>query len=445
VNEVFVPIFIIVLLILLNGLFVAAEFSIVGSAPTRLAQMGEQGSKWATRALETLRDLNAQNRYLATAQVGITVASLGLGMYGEHVVAEWLIHPAEQLVGLSPAPAAALAAIIAIVLLTYLHVVFGEMIPKSLALHTSETTVLRLQPAMTIMSHLFLPVVFVLNAAGMAILRLVGIPTVSPGSRVMSPDELELIVEESFEGGLINAGEQLFIENILDLSERTIRQVMTPRNRITGISIHSNEADLLSLICEKGYTRYPIYDGDLDQIVGILHTKNLARQQVSGDQPFDLAAMLSPTLFLPETVSLEEMIIRFRREGLLMAIVLDEYGGTAGLVTLEDLVEEVVGEIMDEFDQEIDPIQTISRHRLRVRGDLLLGELNQHYHQKLDHPAADTVAGLLMAELGRVLQPGDSAKYQDVRFEVETVQGLAVQTVIVDLAEVFSNEDPRSD
>lgn len=436
-NEVLVPLLVIVLLILLNGLFVAAEFSIVGSAPTRLAQMVEQGSKWATRVLETLRDLNAQNRYLATAQVGITVASLGLGMYGEHVVAEWLIHPAEQLAGLSPAPAAALAATIAIALLTYLHVVFGEMIPKSLALHTSEKTVLRLQPAMTLMSHLFLPVVFVLNAAGMAILRLVGIPTVSPGSRVMSPDELELIVEESFEGGLIDAGEQLFIENILDLSERTIGQVMTPRNRITGISIHSNEADLLSLICEKGYTRYPAYDGDLDQIVGVLHTKNLARQQVNADQPFDLPALLSPTLFLPETVSLEEMIIRFRREGLLMAIVLDEYGGTAGLVTLEDLVEEVVGEIMDEFDQEIIPIQILSPYRLRIRGDLLLDELNQHYDLKLEHPAADTVAGLLMAELGRMLQSGDSAQYQGVRFEVETVQGLAVQTVIVDLAEVF--------
>lgn len=444
-NDVLVPLLVIVLLILLNGLFVAAEFSIVGSAPTRLAQMAAQGSKWATHVLETLRDLKAQNRYLATAQVGITVASLGLGMYGEHVVAEWLIHPVEQVAGLSSAPAAALAATIAIALLTYLHVVFGEMIPKSLALHTSEKTVLQLQPAMTLMSRLFLPVVYILNAAGMAILRLVGIPTVSPGSRVMSPDELELIVDESFEGGLIEAGEQLFIENILDLSERTIGQVMTPRNRITGISIHSNEADLLSLICEKGYTRYPIYDGDLDQIVGILHTKNLARQQVHADQSFDLTSLLSPTLFVPETVSLEEMLVRFRREGLLMAIVLDEYGGTAGLVTLEDLVEEVVGEILDEFDHEITPIQIISSLKLRVRGDLLLDELNQHYDLKLEHPAANTVAGLLMAELGRMLQAGDKTQYQGVRFEAETVVGLAVQTVLVDLSEVEPHENQRSE
>jgi CBS domain containing-hemolysin-like protein len=438
--EVFVPLLIIFLIIFLNGLFVAAEFSIVESTPTRLAQMAEQGSKWATHVLETLRDLKAQNRYLATAQIGITAASLGLGMYGEHVMAEWLVHSVERAVGLSPATATALAATIAIVFLTYLHVVFGEIIPKSLALHASENTVLRLQPAMTFMSQLLLPVVYILNAAGMVILRLVGIPSVSPGSRVMSPDELELIVEESFEGGLIEAGEHLFIENILDLSERTTGQVMTPRNRITGISIHSTEADLLSVVCEKGYTRYPIYDGDLDQIVGVLHTKNLARQQVHQDQSFDLSSLLSPALFVPETVSLEEMLVRFRREGLLMAFVLDEYGGTAGLVTLEDLVEEVVGEILDEFDQEIIPIQVISSARLRVRGDLLLDELNQHYNLKLEHPDADTVAGLLMTELGRMLKAGDVAQHQGVRFEVETVAGLAVLTVLIDLPEVKTDD-----
>jgi CBS domain containing-hemolysin-like protein len=438
--EALIPLLIIALLILLNGLFVAAEFSIIGSAPTRLAQMAEQGSKWAAHVLETLRDLKAQNRYLATAQIGITVASLGLGMYGEHVIAEWLIHPVERVAGLSPVSATALAATIAIVLLTYLHVAFGEMIPKSLALHASEKTALRLQPAMSFMSQLLLPVVYIINAAGIAILRLVGVPSVSPGSRVMSPDELELIVEESFEGGLIEAGEHLFIENILDLRERTVGQVMTPRNRITGISIHSTEADLLSVVCEKGYTRYPIYDGDLDQIVGVLHTKNLARQQVHQNQPFDLPALLSPTLFVPETVSLEEMLVRFRREGLLTAFVLDEYGGTAGVVTLEDLVEEVVGEILDEFDQEIIPIQVISSARLRVRGDLLLDELNQHYNLKLDHPDADTVAGLLMAELGRMLKAGDVAQYLGVNFEIETVVGLAVQTVIIDLPEGKTDE-----
>jgi CBS domain containing-hemolysin-like protein len=439
-NEVLIPSLVIVLLILLNGVFVAAEFSIVGSAPTRLAQLAAQGSKAAAHVIETLRDLKAQNRYLATAQIGITIASLGLGMYGEHVVADWLSHPLATVAELSPASAATFAAAAAMALLTHLHIVFGEMIPKSLALHVSEKTVLYLQPVMTLMSYLFLPVVYVLNSSAMAILRLIGIPTVSSGSRVMSLDELELIVEESFEGGLIEAGEQLFIENILDLSERTVGQVMTPRNRITGISINSSETDLINLICEKRYTRYPVYEGNLDQIIGVLHIKNLARQQVHEGQPFDFHDQISPTLFVPETVSLEEMLIRFRQEGLKMAIIMDEYGGTAGLVTLEDLVEEVVGEIFDEFDQEIIPIQTINPHKLRVRGDLLLDELEQHYHLNLEHPDADTVAGLMMARLGRMLQAGDTAQYQGVHFEVETVLGLAVQTVLVDLPDVTSDE-----
>jgi CBS domain containing-hemolysin-like protein len=439
-NEVLVPLAIITLLILLNALFVAAEFSIVGAAPTRIAQLAEAGSRVANRVLVILRDINRQNRYLATAQVGITVASLGLGMYGEHAVAGWLAEPVEQLSGLSAAPAAAVSATLAIVLLTYLHVVFGEMIPKSLALQASEKTVLQLQPTMTLMSRFFMPVVFFLNAAGAGFLKLIGIPPAGPGSRVMSPEELEFVVEESFAGGLIEAEEQLYIENILDLSERNVGQVMTPRNRITGIPIEAKMEGLMHLICEKGYTRYPVYDGNLDQITGILHIKNLARQLVHEGEILDMTRLLVPALFIPESVSLEEMLIRFRREGLQIAIVLDEYGGTAGLVTLEDVVEEVVGEILDEFDHEIEPMISMGPLKLRVRGDLLLDELNQHHDLHLEHPNADTVAGLVMVELGRILQPGDKVDYDGVHFEVETVKGLAVQTLLVHLPALGGDE-----
>jgi CBS domain containing-hemolysin-like protein len=439
--SVFVPFVIIALLILLNALFVAAEFSIVGSASTRIAQLAEEGSHLAARVLEILRDLNRQNRYLATAQVGITVASLGLGMYGEHAVADLLVGHVEQIFGLSSTPAAALAAILAILLLTYLHVVFGEMIPKSLALQASETTVLKLHPAMSFMTRLFFPIVFFLNAAGNGFLRLIRIPPASPGRRVMSPDELELVVEESFAGGLIEAEEQLFIENILDLSERTIGQVMTPRNRITGIPASIDKEGLLVLVCEKGYTRYPVFDGNLDQITGILHIKNLTRQQVHLNETFVMSRLVSPVIFVPESVSLEEMLVRFRREGMQMAIVLDEYGGTAGLVTLEDVVEEVVGEILDEFDQEIEPMMPIGPSKLRVRGDLLLDELNQHHHLKLEHPDADTVAGLVMVLLGRMLRPGDTVEYDGARFQVEAVKGLAVQTLLVQLPENPKDEN----
>jgi CBS domain containing-hemolysin-like protein len=431
--EILIPLSIILMLVLLNALFVAAEFSLVGSVQTRLAELAEGGSIRAERVLGVLRDPNRQNRYLATAQIGITVASLGLGMYGEHVVAEWIAAPVEHRLNLSPAAAHNAAAVLAISLMTYLHVVAGEMIPKSLALTASERMALFLQPVMRLMSLLFWPVVFILNAAGIAFLRLLGVPPAQPGSRLMSPDELEYVVEESFAGGLIEAEEQLFIENILDLRERTIGQVMTPRTRITGIPLATPERTLLDLLCQKPYTRYPVYSGSLDTITGILHTKNLVRQQVHRDQPYDLAALTSPAVYVPDSLSLEDMLVRFRRGGFQMAIVLDEYGGTAGLVTLEDVVEEVVGEILDEFDQEQPPIQAAGQNRLRVRGDLLLDELNQLYHLNLIHANAETVGGLMMVELGRMVQPGDAIEFSGVRFEVENVLGLSVQTVLVDL------------
>jgi CBS domain containing-hemolysin-like protein len=433
--DVIGPLLIIALLILLNAIFVAAEFAMVGSVQTRLAEMAEGGMRRASAVLAILRDTNRQNRYLATAQVGITIASLGLGMYGEHVVAEWIAAPVEQRLNLSSAAAHSVAAVSAISLLTYLHIVLGEMIPKSLALTASERTVISLQPVMRLMALVFMPVVAVLNAAGMAFLRLVGVPPAQPGSRLMTPDELEFVVEESFAGGLIEAEEQLYIENIFDLRERSVGQVMTPRTRILGLPLDTGVDELVELICEKPYTRYPVYAGSLDAITGILHTKNLVRQQIHGSDAYSLASLASPAMYVPESLSLEEMLVRFRREGAQIAIVLDEYGGTAGLVTLEDVVEEVVGEILDEFDQEEPPMQPLGQGRLRVRGDLLLDELNQHHDLDLYHPNAETVGGLLMVELGRMVQPGDTLDYAGVHFEVEEVAGLSVQTVLVDLPE----------
>lgn len=432
--ELLIPVLIISILILLNGFFVAAEFAIVGAPHTRIAQRAEEGSMVAQRVLAILQDTDRQNRYLATAQVGITIASLGLGMYGEHAIADWLVVPLERFGRLASPAAHSIAAVLSIGTLTYLHVVIGEMVPKSIALQSAETTVLRLERPMTIMDRLFLPIVAVLNGIGNGIMRLIGIPPAEPHARLMSPQELEMIVEESYAGGLIQADEQLFIENIFDLSERTVGHVMTPRTRIIGLPGSADENTVLTKACEARFTRLPIFEEGLDQIIGVLHLKDLARQQIHPQKDFSLRSIARQTVFVPESLSLEEMLTYFRRERFQMAIVIDEFGGTAGLVTIEDVVEEVVGEILDEFDQEIVPIHRIRPGQLRVRGDLLLDELNQHYHLKLEHPDADTVGGLLMASLGRVLKPGDAFTTQEgVHLEVETVKGLAVQTVLVDI------------
>ena len=441
-NEYLLPIAIISLLILLNGLFVAAEFSIVAVPKTRLVQAADRGSKSARHVLRVLKNPDSQNRYLATAQIGITIASLGLGMYGEHTIADWLLHPLSSLGALSEPLSHTLATILAIGLLTYVHVVLGEMVPKSLAIQYAEPTVLRLDRAMGFISKLFGPIIWLFNGIGNLVVRAMGIPAASAQARLFSAEELEYLVDESAEVGLVEPGEQLFIENIFDLRARTVGRIMTPRNHIVGIPISATEDEILSFVCEERHSRYPVYDNDLDKIVGMLHVKTLARQQANRErQPFDLRQLVRPVAYVPESLPLDQMLIRFRRERRQLVIVFDEYGGTAGLITLEDVVEEVVGEILDEFDQEIAPLERLSPVLVRVRGDLLIDELNQLLELEIEHPEVDTVGGMVMAELGRVAQPGDAATIDGVTLEVEAVEGLAVQTVLVHLPEV---PDPES-
>lgn len=427
--EVVVPIAVIGVLILLNGLFVAAEFAIVAVPRPRMVQLKERGSRAARLVLHTLQSPDRQNFYLATAQVGITVVSLGLGMYGEHTVAEWLAKALYSLGDFAEPTAHAVASALAVGVLTYLHVVLGEMVPKSIALQYAEQAALRLALPMTVIQKLFWPIVAVLNALGNLITRALGVPPADLHAHIFSTEELEYLVEESYERGLLEWDEHLFIENIFDLRERTVGQVMTPRTRIVGLPANADRRTITRIICEQRFSRYPVYEGNLDNIIGVVHVKKIARQIVRHGAPLNLREIADEPLFVPESLSLEEMLVRFRQEPVQMAIVFDEYGGTAGLVTVEDIVEEVVGEIQDEFDQEIPPIEELDDGSLRVRGDVLLDELNQLYDLDLDHPEADTVGGLIMAELGRVPHPGDTVEYGGVRFTVEAVEGLAVQTV----------------
>lgn len=435
-SEYLVPATIIGVLILLNGLFVAAEFAIVAVPRTRMTQAAASGSRAARLVLDVLGSPRQQTLYLSTAQLGITVASLGLGMYGEHVVADWLVHPLERFGGLAEPLAHTLATILAIGILTYLHVVLGEMVPKSLAIQYAEGTAVRVAGPMRVIQKITSPVVVLLNGIGNAIVRLMGIPPVGSQARLFSADELEYLVEESTEGGLIEPSEKLFIENIFDLRQRSVSHVMTPRRHIQGIPGTASEQEVLAAVCEGRHSRYPVYEEDLDDIVGVLHAKTLARQQARQDgEAFELRPLLRSLLFVPESLPLDQMLTRFRRERNQMAIVVDEYGGTAGLVTLEDVIEEVVGEILDEFDQELPPVEEVAPGVIRARGDLLVEELNQLYDLSLEHPEVDTVGGLVMSHLGRVAQSGDTVEIDGVGFEVETVAGLAIQTVMVQLPE----------
>jgi CBS domain containing-hemolysin-like protein len=435
-TEFLIPIAVITALVLLNGLFVAAEFAIIGVRPTRVTQLVEEGNRTAAGIKRILDSPLLQDQYIATAQLGITIASLGLGMYGEHAIADWLLGPLERWVHLDESTAHAIAAIIALSLLTFAHVVIGEMVPKSLALQYAEKTVLGIASLMRLANWLFYPAVWFLNLIGNSMLRLFGIPPAAVQERSYSPQELALLVEESHEGGLLTDREEQLLHNIFDLSERRVRQVMIPRLRIAGIPMDIDEKSLLNLVATSPYSRFPVYEGDLDNVVGLLLLKDVVRQQIS-QEPFDLKKLLRYIPVVPETLRVEQLLIAFKRLRVHMALAIDEYGGTAGLVTLEDLVEEVVGEVQDEFDQgELPLLREVEPGVLLVRGDLLLDDLREDTTLNLpedeDLPDVETVGGLVISLLGRPAHPSDCVTVNGATFTVERVDGRAIALVRIE-------------
>ncbi|MCB0131751.1 MAG: HlyC/CorC family transporter [Caldilineaceae bacterium] len=438
--EYFIPIAVITFLIIINGFFVAAEFAIAAAPRTRVAQMAEAGSVPAQRVLVILRTPDLLNRYISTAQVGITIASLGLGSYGEHAIAEWFIGPLEHLGWVGDALAHSAATVISVALLTYLHVVIGEMVPKTLALQSAAKAAVRLSPMMAMAELVFRPLTLILNWIGAAILRLAGLPEADAAAKLISSEELAYIVEESSVSGLLDPEEQLYLENVLDFHDRMVGQVMTPRTRMVALPINADFATNMRTVIEQPHSRYPVFAESRDDIVGILHVKDLARRVTLNEQEFDLRSILREPVFVPETLSLEDMLNEFRHRHIQVAVVVDEYGGTAGIVTLEDLAEELIGEIQDEFDHEIAPFSELDARTLRVRGDLLLDEITQHYDIDFDDVEAETVGGLIMEQLGHVAEPGERAEYQGLTFDVESIDGLAVETAIIGLPEEKGEE-----
>lgn len=432
--ELFTLTLTILILVLINAFFVAAEFALAAVPATRMAQLAEQGSARAQHVLDTLRHPKRLSNYLSTVQAGITLASLGLGMYGEHALATTLLGPLEHFGWAGEALAHTIATVTAVVLLTFLHVVLGEMVPKSLTLHNPEAAALRLFSLMELVEQVLKPLTLTLSWLGERVLLLLRVEPMISNAGLATASEFEYIVEESSEQGLILPMEQIYLENVIDFSERTVNQVMTPRTRIVALEVNASLNEVLRVIAESRFSRYPVYEGNRDNIIGVLHIKDLARELVRNKTAIVLRTLLREIAEVPEGASLETTLELFRKQHMQLAIVIDEFGGTAGLVTLEDLAEELIGEILDEFDfEEIPPIAELEPNKLLVRGDLLLDELEQHYDLVLDCEEADTVAGLILQALGRTAQPGDQVEVQGVGFEVATIERLAIATVIVTL------------
>lgn len=426
-----VAIAIIGLLVLANAIFVAAEFAIVGAPRAAVDARAAQGDRLARMVQSVLRDPQRQDRYIATAQIGITVASLGLGMYGEHVVAAWMLETIGQASIIQWLGAQAVASAAAVGILTYFHIVIGEMVPKSLALQSAETMALWITPPMLWIQTLLYPLVLALNSLGNATLKMLGVNRQAQNAdQYYTSEELQLIVQESEEQGALRADAGQMLQELFEFGDRTAGEVMVPRVRISGIPVGARPDDLRRILGRAPHTRYPIYEGDLDHIIGTYHIKDLLRLLLNSQSVSAAGARHTPVV--PETARLDDVLALMRKDRAQLAVVIDEHGGTAGVVTLEDLFEEVVGEI-DEGPGGGSQPRRDAEGRLRVSGTLRLDELANLFDLDLAHEDVDSVSGLILTLLGRPPRVGDAVRYGRLQFAVTAVKGHGVEQAAVHL------------
>jgi CBS domain containing-hemolysin-like protein len=421
------PVAIVAALILLNGLFVAAEFAIVGVSRAEIERGVREGSTPARLVRWIIEDPVRQDRFIATAQLGITVASLGLGMYGEHVLAEWLATRLEALGAGRWIAAHTVASVISVAILTYFHIVIGEMIPKSVALQHARRIVMWIAPLMLVLQHLAYPVVVALNGIGNGLLRLVGVKRQAGGTEhYRTPEELWYIVRESQAGGLLRKGPAQILGDLIEFGDLTAAEVMVPRVRVVGLPVNADPSTLREILQAAPHTRYPVYDRSMDNIVGTLHVRDALRGIHSGSIPGP--GSIRPVPHVPRTARMDEVLGAMRRASVQMVVVMSEHGGTAGIVTLEDLFEEVVGDLTERPGQppEIAPLES----GVRADGVVRVEELGEALNVVLEHDEVDTVSGLVLALLGRPPVVGDVVVYRGVRIEVTAVHGNGVRTVI---------------
>jgi CBS domain containing-hemolysin-like protein len=412
------------LLVLLNGFFVAAEFALARARPARLEQMAEDGLRAAGLAARQARQAD---RYLAACQLGITVASLGLGWLGGSAVAG-LLDPALSRVGLGDVPAAVAAVAVAFVLITGLHVVAGELAPKNLGIQRAEGTARAVAYPLEWFRAVLSPFIALLNRAGNGLVRLAGLTPAGASEMASTPEDLQRLIAQGEEGGTIEPGEADMLEGVFQLGERIARDLMTPRPEITDLGSGVSLRDALGAALATRHSRFPVTNGD--GVVGVVHLADLARGLLELGDGHKVRDVAKPAFFVPETHPVDGLLRELQRRRSSLAVVLDEYGELAGLVTVEDIIEEIVGEIDDERDRghavDVEP-----DGRLVVRGHVSLEDLRDHGVEVADETVT-SAGGLVFARLGRLPRPGDSVEVSGWRFTVEGTRGTRVLLVAVE-------------
>ena len=406
--------FLVAFLIAMNGFFVAAEFCCVKMRPSRLETLIQEGN---TRAKYAKKLIDELDEALSVTQLGITLASLGLGWVGEPFVAK-LISPAIHALGFSETIGHTISFALAFSLITSMHIILGELTPKSMAIAASEKILLNIALPMIIFWKVMYPFVWLLNKTAGFVSHHLGL-TISEGEVAHNPEEIRLLMKESRKQGLVDDTEVDFVDNVFDFTERNVREIMVPRLDMVCLYLDKSYEENLATILEEEMTRYPICDEDKDHIVGFLHIKDLTKVLIQGKRKPSLKKLARETM---------------QKNRSQLAIVVDEYGGTAGMVTIEDIVEEIVGEIQDEFDEERPDSEKRDENLYSVDAKMLLEELEDEFGIEIEEEDVDTVGGWLNDKLGGEPRVGQSAAFEGNTFYVEEVEGLRITRVLIRLA-----------
>lgn len=421
-------------LVFMNGFFVAAEFSFVGARRTRITQLALEGNPGARAAQGALQHLD---RYIAATQLGITLASLGLGWIGEPAIAHLFEPIFERFLPEDVALTVGhtVAVVIAFALVTMLHIVLGELAPKSIALQRPEDVAILVARPTIVFYNIFQVVIRLMNNIGNGVVRLLGFQPADGHSAVHSPEELEMLVHSSREAGLLQESEEVLLRRVFDFSDISVVEIMQPRVEVDAVDVDKRLPELLAHIAAQHHSRYPVYREQIDNVIGVLNVKDvfdlLVRQPTlltDGSADFDMNLLLRTPLYVPETIGVDKLLEEMRRKKTHLAIVIDEYGGMAGLATMEDILEELVGEVDDEFDVE-SPGSIARNDPNLIDGLTSLTDVAERFGDPGGEMDSTTIGGYVAERLERIPMKGDSLPFADYDLTVEEMDGMRVAKV----------------
>lgn len=422
-------IFLTFFLVALNGFFVAAEFAIVKVRASQIEIKAKSGSRVANIAKFITQHLDG---YLAATQLGITLASLGLGWVGESVMHN-MVHNLLINFNLSEVYITSISTIIAFLFITVMHIVFGELAPKSIAIQRPVATTLFIAFPLQGFYLVFRPFIWVLNGCANIILKIFGISSVGGHESVHSTEELYYLLDQGKESGALDTNEHELIKNVFDFNERVVKNIMVPRTKISGIELSTPKHEVVNTVIAEGYSRMPVYDDIIDKIIGIVHAKDIL-PLLASNKEWALSDIIRKPYFVPETKKINDLLSELQQKRIQIAIVIDEFGGTAGMVTLEDIVEEIVGEIQDEYDEEKPTVEKISDTEFIINAYATVYDVNEHLpHDLPEDEDFDTVGGLVSHAFGRIPEVGDSEECYGYLFTILKKTEQNIETIKLEL------------